>query len=56
LASNALNLITPHIRTSSNLESPWLPNGKICRGAFLRSLRYRWCSRRHVFRDDSGVP
>src|SRR5216684_6896822 len=29
LASIALNLIAPHIRTSSNLESPWLPNGKI---------------------------
>src|SRR5436309_609785 len=25
------------------------------RGGVSRSLRYRWCSRRHVFRDDSGV-
>ena len=28
LASNALNLILPHIHTSPFLESPWLPNGK----------------------------
>ena len=34
LASIALNLIVPQFRTSPNLESPRLPNGKIYRGAF----------------------
>src|SRR6267142_4392685 len=45
LASNALNLIVPHIPTSSILESPWLPNGKIFGAAALFQRLPRACAR-----------
>jgi len=32
-AANAINLLETYIRTSPTEETPWLPHGKICRGA-----------------------
>jgi hypothetical protein len=41
-AANAINLLEPYIRTSPTLETPWLPFGKIYRGATAHTSNIRW--------------
>ena len=41
-AVKAINLLEPYIRTSPTQETPWLPFGKICRGANPPTILNRW--------------